>query len=62
MTRHDHSQEGFFVWIPSEPGRKYHCASPVPRVHVRWAVALGLARFGQPCIRARQRRGVLAGA
>jgi hypothetical protein len=24
---HDHSQEGFFVWIPSEPGRRYHCAS-----------------------------------
>ena len=33
-----------------------------PRVHDQWAVAAGLARFRQPCIRARQGRGVLAGA
>jgi len=24
---HDHSQPGFWVSIPLEPGRKYHCAS-----------------------------------
>jgi len=38
------------------------CGSRFPRVHVQWAVAVGLARFRQPCIRAHQRRGALAGA
>jgi Phosphoadenosine phosphosulfate reductase family len=58
--------DGVDVALYEAAGRvKARCVPPcvsVPCVRVQWAVGSGLARFRQPCIRARQRRGALAGA